>query len=218
MPNVRTISVSGEAKQDIDPDQAILSFSLVSKDKDLNMAKKNNDEMADKVVAIIRGFKIPKEKIATSNINIAPQYNYQNVTGVNQQVFVGYNVSRSLRVTMDDISMNEKLLSALVEAKVDQINGVQFQLSDPEKYAAALRLKAYDNAKTKAAALAQAAGGKLGAPISISTGNISPMPIRPMLVRGLQAEALGASAPPEAPSLPGLISLQENVEVIFGLE
>jgi len=215
-PHPRTITVSGEAREEVAPDQAILTVSLVSRDKDLKTAKQHNDAMADHLVMIAKQYNIPKEKIAISSVNISPEYVYDNNQGVNRQVFSDYMVSRTLRVTIDDLNKEEPVLSAIVDAKIDQINDMEFQLSDKEKYASDLRVKAFANAKVKAEALAQAAGGKLGQAITISTGNVMAVGPRPMpMAKGVMAASAIESV---APSLPGLLSLQENVQVTFGLE
>jgi len=212
----RWITVTGESKDDVSPDQAVLSMSLVSKDQELNVAKQRNDELVERVVNIAKEYTIPKEKIGTSGIYISPDYSYNNTT--NQQVFIGYTVNRSLRITIDDLSVQERLLSGIVSAKVDQVNGIEFQLSDPEKFSSKLRVKAFENAKSKATALAQAAGGKLGPAMTIMTGEITPhfpRPPMPMMAEAMSARAGGGDS---APVLPGLISLQQSVTVTFALE
>lgn len=218
---VRTIAVSGEASQQVMPDQAILSMSLISKDKNLNVAKQHNDALVDRLTNIARGFDIPKEKIATSNIYIAPEYSYDN--DENKQVFNGYTVNRSIRITMDSLDVHEKLLTAITEAQIDQVNGIEFRLSDPEKAAAGLRVKALENAKAKAAALATAAGAKLGQVMSISTNSMSTPIVAPMAqapMPMLATAAGGAATPPQSvpTSLPGTVELRESVSATFALE
>lgn len=206
----RMITVTGEAEEQVAPDQAILTVSLVTKNKDLNLAKRDNDAMVEKLVTIARDFKIAKEKVATSGVYISPEYNYEQ----NKQVFIGYIVNRTLRITMDDISINERVLSAVVDAKIDQVNGVEFTLSDREKLAKAVRVKAVENAREKATALATAAGAKLGQVVNIATaGAEQPMPPRPMMY----AKAAMAESS-VAPSLPGMVSLSESVTVSYALE
>ena len=215
LPRLRTISVTGEAKDEVAPDQAVLSVSLVSKDKDLNTAKSNNDAMVERVVVIAKDHGITKGKLSTSNLYISPEYSFTNLPqGTGKQVLIGYIVSRSLRITIDDLSHEEMLLSAIVAAKVDQVNGVEFQLADKEAYTSKLRVKAFADAKAQATALAEAAGVKLGAPLTISTNGtmgIEPMPFPRMMMASKGAESV-------APSLPGHITLQENVQVTFGIE
>ncbi len=208
-PLARMITVSGEASEDVAPDQAVLSLSLVSKDKELNTAKRNNDEMVEKLVAIAQNFKIPKEKIATSNLSVAPEYSYDN----GKQRFVGYTVSRSLRMTIDHLPIHERVLSAVVDAKIDQVNGIEFTLADKESHAKNVRVRAVMNARERAQALAAAAGVKLGQVLNISTADMPPQPI---YGRMMMAEAKGGDS--VAPSLPGMITLRESVTVSFGLE
>ena len=211
---IRYISVGGNSKQQFSPDQAILSMSLVSKDADLTKAKADNDAMVNRLVAITKNYKIPTENLATSNIYIAPEYNYQQNK---KPQLIGYTVSRQLRITMDSLDIHEKLLSSIVDAKIDQVNGIEFRLSKPENHAADLRVKAFENAKSKAAALAQAAGAKLGKALVISTVSNSidmPSPM-PVMAKAMRADMAEMSV---APSLPGMVELSESVTVSFELQ
>jgi uncharacterized protein YggE len=208
---MRMISVTGEAHEELAPDQAILTVSLSNRDFNLANAKKQNDAQVEKLVTIARDFKIPKDKIATSNVYISPEYRYDN----NRQEFIGYVVSRTFTVTMDDISIHERVLSAIVDAKIDQVNGVQFNLKNSEDIAMKLRAKAVANAKAKADALAGAAGVKVGQAIAISEGSaVMPMPPMPMMAMARDMSEKSSVAP----SLPGMISVSQSVSVTFALE
>lgn len=207
-----TITVSGDAEEQVAPDRAVLALSLVNKDANLSKAKEDNDGMVERLVAIAREFKISKEKIATSNLYIAPEYQYEH----NQRRFVGYTVSRSLRITIDKLEIHERLLSAIVDAKVDQVDGIEFQLSDREAHAASVRTKAFEVAKAKAETLAKAAGVTLGKPLSISTSGQGME--RPLYAANVMMKAEAMDASSVAPSLPGMIDLRESVSVTFGLE
>jgi len=211
---VRMISVSGEAREEVGPDQAILSGQLVSKAKELATAKKDNDKLAERVLAVAKQFEIPKEKVSASNVHISPEYRYNKET--RQQDTIGYIVSRNLTITMDKLSIHERVLSALVENGITQVNSVSFTIAKPEERADALRVKAVQNAKVRAEAMAGAAGAKLGKVISI-TMNGSIQPPMPMMARaGMAKMAMDESS--VAPSLPGMNTLQESVSVSFELE
>lgn len=209
-PPPRMITVSGEASEDVAPDRAILSLSLITKNKDLTAAKRANDEMVERLVGITQNFKIAKEKVATSNVNISPEYSYEN----NKQNFIGYIVSRSLRITIDNLPIHERVLSAIVDAKIDQVNGIEFTLANQEAHAKAVRVKAVENARERAQALATAAGVKLGQVLNIATVT-APMPIPYGRMAMASMEAKSDSV---APSLPGMTTLRELVTVSFALE
>lgn len=211
-----TLSITGEAKETVMPDQAILTASVVNHDKQLAVAKKNNDDQMEKVVKIAQEFNIPRSKITPSNLNINPEYIYNDKT--RKQEMTGYVVSRTLRITMDKLDIHERVLSALVDANVDQVSGVEFSVANPDAISDRLRVKAMENAKTKATALAAAAGVKLGKPLSINAGGgyVPPMPI-PM-ARMAMMDSGGAEKTSVAPSLPGMLDMRESVSVVFALE
>ncbi len=211
---MRMISVTGEAHESIVPDQAVLNISLVSRNISLQEAKQQNDKLADKIVAITKELEIPKNDVATSNLYVSPEYNYEN----GRQQLKGYAVNRSLRITMKKLGIHEVLLSKVVEAGVDQVGGVEFGLADPESHMLKVRAKAFENAKAKAELLAKTAGMTLGKPISISLGGaqppVMPMPMMAKASRGMDmAEEMSV-----APSLPGMSTISETVSVTFELE
>lgn len=211
----RGITVIGESHRQIAPDQAILSMTLLTRDDDLSAAKRTNDAQAKRLVALARQLEIPEANVANSNVYIAPNYEYDPKDGSQRQN--GYTVSRSVRVTMDRLDIHERLLSAIVEAKIDQVNGIEFRLAHPERHAGALRLEAFADAKEKAAQIAQAAGARLGPAMTINVDDAStsvPAPPRPMMMMA-KAESTDSSV---APSLPGTVELREAVTVTFALE
>jgi uncharacterized protein YggE len=211
---LRAITVSGEAKEEVAPDQAVLSGQILSKAKQLATAKLDNDKLAQRVYEITKKFEIPKEKIAASNVYISPEYNYNNKT--NKQELIGYIVSRNLSITMEKLDVHEQLLSALVEAGIDQVNSVAFTIAKPEAREDALRVKAVQNAKARAEMLAGAAGAKLGKVITINMEGAYAPPVMPM--RMMKAEAAGGVANSSAPSLPGMNMMSQRVSVTFELE
>ncbi len=213
-PMPRTITVTGEASEKVAPDQAALSLSLTSKDPSLARAKEMNDALVKRLVAITQDFKIAAEKVATSGVNISPEYSYDSPE--NRQILRGYVVSRTLQITIADLTLYEKILSAAVDAKIDQVNGIEFSLAEPETVASRVRVKAYENAKAKATALTAAAGAKLGQPLTIVTSGATPPPMpMPMMAAAKFADAAMESS---APTLPGMITVQESLTVTFGLE
>lgn len=215
---MRSISVQGQAQGEYEPDQAVISFSVVSHDKVLAEAKKANDQTLQKLVAVTQKYEIPKEKVVPSGVYISPEYNYNTNTKNGRPQIVGYSVSRNMRITTKDLARQEELLSALIDVKIDQVNNVEFQLAEPEKFASQVRVKAFENAKARAAALAEAAGAKLGPALFITTNggmNIPPHMPMPMMAMAERGMAKDASV---APSMPGAITMNETVDVTFALE
>jgi len=211
----RSINVQGEAHGEFEPDQAVISFSVATRDKVLAEAKKRNDVTLEKLLAVTQKYGIAKEKVVTSSVYIAPEYDY---TKQDRPQVVGYSVSRTMRITTKDLPREEELLSALIEAKIDQVNNVEFQLSEPEKHASEIRIKAFENAKARANALAEAAGSKLGPALYISMSGGMDMPHPSMAMMEMARSSNAADGVSVAPSMPGAIIIAETVNVTFGLE
>lgn len=210
---LRFISVSGEAHREVAPDQAVLNVSVESRNMNLTEAKQANDALTKKVRKIALDLEIPEKNIATSNLFVSPQYNYDN----NKQVFAGYMISRSLRVTMDSVDVHERLLSEIIAAGVDQVSGVEFKIAKPETHEQKLRAEAVKDAEGKAKILAEAAGVELGKPISIFDGVSGAMPPPMPMMKAMRMEATDAAGS-VAPALPGMIRLEQNVSVVYEIK
>jgi len=208
----RSITVSGEAHDDFQPDMAMLSVVLTSRDPQLAAAKKQNDQQVESLLNVVGKLRLPKEKLTTSNIYINPEYRYDKQ---NQQKLTGYVVSRNIRIEINDMSLQEKILGALVEANISQVNGMDFRLAQPERHAMGLRTRAFQQARERAAALAEASGSRLGPPLQIQVGNAQPPMPQPMMA--MAARSMEADAASVAPTVPGAVALQETVTVTFAL-
>lgn len=207
----RTVSVSAQGSVEAVPDRAVLPITIESKDKVLAAAKQKNDKQMDKLLKVAADNGIAQAKLKTSGIYINPGYRYEN----NKQVFEGYSVNRSIRITIDELDKLEKVIAGLTSAGIDQVQGVEFTVADPEALESAARKKAVEKATAKATELATTAGAKLGRVITINeTGGQYPMP---MMARGAVAMEMKAdSAPP--PPLPGTMEVQQSVSVLYELQ
>ena len=71
-PTHPTISVTGNAEVRVVPDEAVLTFSIDSRNADLNAAVKDNDDRIKAVTAFLEKSKIAAEDIRTEVITIRP--------------------------------------------------------------------------------------------------------------------------------------------------
>jgi hypothetical protein len=209
----RSVTVSATGKAEATPDRAVLPVQVETRDKKLLTAKQKNDELAAKMLKVTETYKIPQAKLKTSGVHISPQYRWEQKT--NKQIFDGYLVSRSVQITVDELEQTEKLIASLTEAGIDQVQGVQFTIADPEGLESAARKDAIAKAAKQADELAVAAGAKRGKALNISlSGAVSmppPMPMRAMAMKADMAE----SAPP---TLPGTLTVEQQVTVVYELE
>jgi len=160
----RLITVTGEAEVRVVPDEVILTLGVETWDKNLDTAKRRNDEIVKKVLALAAEYDIPPEHVQTDYIGIEPRYKdgyYE------QRDFVGYFVHKTIVITLRDLSKFEELLSQSLTAGVNYVQGIEFRTTELRKHRDQARTLAIQAAKEKATALAGELGQKIGEPQTI---------------------------------------------------
>lgn len=206
-----TISVTGMGRSNVAPDRVTFNVAVQTVGQTVDEAVNENNSKVAAVIAALKKSGARDGDIRTSNFSIYPQQDYQQ--GKLPRI-LGYNVSNSITVSRPNPAEASKLLQAAINAGVNQSSGLSFEVSDPNRGRDAGLKAAFDDAKSKASLLAQAAGRALGPAISISEGSgvIQPPPPRPYGI-AMAAKAEVSEVPVEA-------GTQENtytVSVVFEL-
>jgi uncharacterized protein len=159
----RIISVTGTAEIQVAPDELILTLGVDSHDKELTVAKTNNDEHAKKVLALASAAGVDEKRVQTSALTMRPEYSDERVPK-----FLGYEVSQVITVTLTDLSKYEDLMTSFLKAGVNRVSGINFLVADPRKYREEARLKAIRAAREKAVAMAAELGQTIGKPWEVT--------------------------------------------------
>jgi uncharacterized protein len=162
-PRPRLISVIGTSEINVAPNQVVLSLGVESRDKDLGVAKSQNDARLKKVFGLARDAGIESKDIETSTLRMGANYSDEKVPK-----FLGYEVSQTTTITLRDLSKYEPLMTKLLEAGINRVNGINFGVSETRKYRDEARSKAIRAAKEKAVAMAADLGQTVGKPWDIS--------------------------------------------------
>lgn len=157
------ITVTGEAEVRVVPDEVVLTLGVETWAEDLNEAKRQNDEQIKEILTIAQAQGVEAKYIQTDHISIEPRYE-DNYLKNNR---LGYFVRKTIVITLKDISKFDDLLSSVVEAGVNYVQGIQFQTTELRKYRDQARALAVKAAKEKAEALAGGLGQSLGKPRTI---------------------------------------------------
>ena len=162
-PRPRLISVAGTSEVNVAPDQVVLSLGVESRDKDLSIAKSQNDARIKKLFGLARAAGVEPKDIETSALRMGAEYSEEKIPK-----FLGYEVSQTTIVTLRDLSKYEPLMTKILEAGTNRINGISFGVRDDRKYRDEARSKAIRAAKEKAVAMAGDLGQTIGKPWDIS--------------------------------------------------
>jgi len=206
---VPQITVSGEGKIKITPDQAIISIGVQNSGKDAKEVKNLNDVTIDKVIKFLKKAGIPSTDYKTTSVNLYKNYDYEKKK-------YNYQANQTISVTLKDLSKYDEIMAGLNESGVNNINGVEFKSSKMEEYEREARKKAMLNAKQKATDYVSVLNQKIGKALLISDNSQVSYP-QPMYKGGMMAMAAEDSSPRETLAV-GEIEIDANVTVTFVLE
>jgi uncharacterized protein YggE len=209
----RQILVTGDAEIKVVPDQVILSVAVETLDKDLLVAKQQNDDRVKRVLAVMQQFKVDPKHIQTDQITIEPRTRSYN----QKEEFLGFAVHKSVVICLKDMSRFEAVLMALLKAGTNRVDGVQFQTTELRKQRDQARLQAIRAAHEKAVALAGELGQKLGRPRSIIENSAPNISRGAYQTSNAALAAAGDSGATDSGFAPGQISVNASVTVTFDL-
>lgn len=167
------ITVSGQAEVKVVPDEVIFSLEVEMVDKDLSVAKQQNDESVRQVLALARRFKVAQQDVKTDYISVEMKYSTDLVEDRDadekkvKRVFVGYAVSKTVIVRFTDLARFEEFFSEVLKAGVSRVREVDFRTSQLRKHKDEARALAIRAAKEKATALTREIGQTIGRAHSI---------------------------------------------------
>ena len=160
----RVITVTGDAEVRVVPDEVVLTLGVETWDKDLHVAKSQNDTIVNKVLDVTADHDIDPQHVQTDYVDIEPRYRHGTY---DERDFIGFFVRKTIVITLRDLSKFEDLLTGTLAVGVNYVHGIQFrttQLRTHRDQARALAIKA---AREKAIALAKELGQEVGEPRTI---------------------------------------------------
>lgn len=207
-----TISVRGIAKQEVAPDMAYLTLGISVKGGDTAESVRTQvAEASQKVRRALLGMAISENNIQSSSYNLYPDY--ENVNGKNKQK--GYALNTTLRIKVDDLKKLGDIIDKTVQEGVTNVNQVSFALSEESNVHRQLLAAAVDNARAKAAIVANAGGRNLGEMLS---ADISDYNGETMVAAGTNYKrSLAADVAAPTQLMPGTLKIDASVEVTFKL-
>ncbi|MBD3723464.1 MAG: SIMPL domain-containing protein [Flavobacteriaceae bacterium] len=207
---VPSISVTGEGKIKVTPDEAIISFGVENSGKDATEVKKKNDEIVDKVLKVIKKHKIPATDFQTERVSLFKTYDYN--TKKNQ-----FQASQNISIHLKDLNKYDGLMMDLVDAGVNAIQNVEFKSSKIKELESQARKDAILDAKKKAEDFVVVLNQKVGKAITISDNTQASYP-RPMYkTYAMAAESADAGSNRQTLAI-GEIEITTSVSVVFELQ
>jgi len=212
MPMPESVSVSGTGRVTLVPDRFTFTVGVQTNAPTVDAAVNENNERVARVVAALKAAGAKAEEIQTSGFSIYPQ---QDFTQGQLPRLLGYQVNNSVTVRKNEIATASKLLQVAIAAGVNTASGLNFEVADATRGRDQGLKAAFDDARAKAALLAQAAGRTLGRALHITEGGEPAPPPRLMMAKGVMAAQAAVS---EVPVESGTQEMTFSVSVMFELK
>lgn len=191
------------------PDLALVTAGVTTKAATAGAALQQAAARMARVRSALKAAGIADRDIQTSNINLNPEYRYDN----NQPPqLTGYSASNSVNVRFRDIANAGKIIDALVAEGANQINGPTLTIDKPEAALDEARASAVAAGRARAELYARATGLRVTRIVAVSeSGGGFPEP-RPMVMMAARAEKADTSIDP------GEQKLQVTLNMTFELQ
>lgn len=156
-----TVVVYGEGVVDVVPDQVLINSRIEHEGESVQEVKKKNDAVVNKVLGYLKSQGIPEKNIRTTYVNLNKNYNY------NEKSY-SYVAYQTIAVKLEDLRGYEFIISGMLDAGLNGIDGIEFLSSNQEMHEKQARKIAMHNARSRAEDYAGALNQKIGKAVSIS--------------------------------------------------
>lgn len=161
----RTITVTGNAKITVDPDEAVVNLGVRTQADRAQAAMDANSIKMNQVLDALRKLGLGDDDLATSMIELWPRYDDRG------ELITGYDASNQIEVTIRDLAMVGRVLDTAVDAGANVAGGISFRVSDENEGLDAALAEAVTDAKAKAETMAAAAEATVGPVVTIIENN-----------------------------------------------
>ncbi len=184
-------SSSGEGKITAVPNIATVTVGVTQTSATVANAQEKANKATDKIIQDVKKLGLSDKDIKTTNYSVSPNYSNEIIPmmGGEQQNITGYTVTQNLEIKIKPIDKANKVLDTATTDGANLVSGVNFTFSDDlqKSLSSQATQLAVNDAKTKAEALAKAAGISLGKIVNV-VQNQGGQPI-PMMATSINSKA-----------------------------
>lgn len=209
-----TITVAGEGKVVGIPDVANVDLGMTVERATVAAAQKENTRVMNELLQRLADAGVDKKDTQTTSYSVYPAYDWNN----GKQTLRGYVVTQNVHVKIRDLDKVGDIIGKAGELGANQIGGISFSVDDPEQLKQQARVKALENAKSKAQALADIAGVRLRRVVSFDESFYGPPGPIPYYDKAY-ALGMGGSEAAPAPSVEaGSSEINASVNLTYEIE
>jgi uncharacterized protein len=203
------ITVCGHGTAHVRPDQARIQVGVQASAATAEDARAQAAQAMNAVLATLKSNGVADQDIQTDYFAIQPEYSYSS--GAPHQI--GYSATNDVTATIRHIDNTGKIVDAVTAAGGNNVtvSGIQLSSGDPSQAQTDARRAALNDAHSQAQQIADGAGIRLGAPISINVGGCGDTQ------RVIGYAQAGAAPSSTTPVQPGQQSVDAYVAVVYAI-
>ena len=209
-----TIAVSGMAEQEVAPDMAYIDVGINVRAYDAENARTQEAQIASQIRRALLGLAITDNDLQNTSYYLYQEYKVDR-NGV--RTADKYVLDSSIKVTVKDLDKLSQVIDNVVEAGATNISNITYALSTQNIIQRQLLATAVENARDKAAVVANAGSRTLGNMLSADINSFDGGTIVAYGANKLRSTTNLAEDGVATKLSPGKIKLNARVQVVFSL-
>lgn len=209
-----TIAVSGMAEQEVAPDMAYIDVGINVRADDAETARTQEAQIASQIRRALLGLAITDNDLQNTSYYLYQEYKVDR-NGV--RTADKYVLDSSIKVTVKDLNKLSQVIDNVVEAGATNISNITYALSTQNIIQRQLLATAVENARDKAAVVANAGSRTLGNMLSADINSFDGGTIVAYGANKLRSTTNLAEDGVATKLSPGKIKLNARVQVVFSL-
>lgn len=209
-----TIAVSGMAEQEVAPDMAYIDVGINVRADDAETARTQEARIASQIRRALLGLAITDNDLQNTSYYLYQEYKVDR-SGV--RTADKYVLDSSIKVTVKDLDKLSQVIDNVVEAGATNISNITYALSTQNIIQRQLLATAVENARDKAAVVANAGSRTLGNMLSADINSFDGGTIVAYGANKLRSTTNIAEDGVATKLSPGKIKLNARVQVVFSL-
>lgn len=209
-----TIAVSGMAEQEVAPDMAYIDVGINVRADDAETARTQEAQIASQIRRALLGLAITDNDLQNTSYYLYLEYKVDR-SGV--RTADKYVLDSSIKVTVKDLDKLSQVIDNVVEAGATNISNITYALSTQNIIQRQLLATAVENARDKAAVVANAGSRTIGNMLSADISSFDGGTIVAYGANKLRSTTNLAEDGVATKLSPGKIKLNARVQVVFSL-
>jgi uncharacterized protein len=210
------VTVTGESQTQVPPDNAVVTFSVLTKEKLAITAQQQNAIKSDAVIAALKQLTAEnKAEVKTSNYSLNSEQNY-SLNSLSK--IVGYEARNTITVTTPDLNQVGALIDAATKAGANEVEGINFILKEDSPTRGTSLGISTKQAMAKAEAIAESLNGKIYRVVEAQEGGVTPQPVQSEYYSANSAATTADYKRVNTPVIAGSLNIHSRILLIIEVE